>query len=360
MNLDNLTVHFGPRSYDIRFGSEILSEIGIFCQALSLGVNVAVLSNPTVGKYYSRTVMGSLVSAGFSVRYFEIPDGESYKNSETLNFIYDSLINAGLNRESFLIALGGGVVGDITGFAASTYLRGIPFVQIPTSLLAQVDSSVGGKTGINHPLGKNLIGSFYQPRMVLIDSATLTTLPEREYLSGLAEVIKYGVVCDSTFFDFLAENREKILNRDSECLLTVIRSSCALKASVVESDEKEAGCRAVLNYGHTFAHAIESLAGYSVFLHGEAVAMGMVQSALLSERSGYASSEDTERIIDLVRSFRLPVELASFPHEAYLRVMLRDKKVRDSGINFVFNKKIGGAVIEKVADWDFLLHNVSR
>jgi 3-dehydroquinate synthase len=360
LNQDHLTVRFGPRSYDIRFGTGILPEVGIFCQALALGVNVAVISNPTVGNLYFRTVADSLNRAGFSVSYIEIPDGECYKNSETLNFIYDSLIKSGLNRESFLIALGGGVVGDITGFAASTYLRGIPFVQIPTSLLAQVDSSVGGKTGINHPLGKNLIGTFYQPRMVLIDSATLTTLPEREYLSGLAEVIKYGVVCDGAFFDFLAENREKLLKRDRDCLLSVIRSSCALKASVVECDEREGGCRAVLNYGHTFAHAIESLAGYSAYLHGEAVAMGMVQSAVLSEKKGYAGHEDTARIIDLVRSFQLPVNLASFTNEAYLRVMLRDKKVRDGGINFVFNKKIGGSVIENVADWDFLLHNVSR
>ena len=196
--------------------------------------------------------------------------------------------------------------------------------------------------------------------MVLIDSATLTTLPEREYLSGLAEVIKYGVVCDSTFFDFLAENREKILNRDSDCLLTVIRSSCALKASVVECDEKEGGCRAVLNYGHTFAHAIESLAGYSAYLHGEAVAMGMVQSACYPRKKDMPALRTQRGLLIWSVLFGSLSKLASFPNEAYLRVMLRDKKVRDGGINFVFNKKIGGAVIEKVADWDFLLHNVSR
>jgi 3-dehydroquinate synthase len=360
LNKDCLTVRFGPRSYDIHFGTGILSDVGAFCQALALGANVAVVTNQKVGSLCSSVITDSLTSAGFSVCSVEIPDGESYKNSETLNSIYDFLINAGLNRESFLIALGGGVVGDITGFAASTYLRGIPFVQIPTSLLAQVDSSVGGKTGINHPLGKNLIGSFYQPRMVLIDNETLATLPEREYLSGLAEVVKYGVVCDSVFFDFLSENREKLLNRDSACLLTVIRSSCALKASVVEHDERECGYRAVLNYGHTFAHAIESLAGYSAYLHGEAVSMGMVQSAVLSEKMGYARAEDTARIIALLTSLHLPVDLAAFSKDAYRQVMLRDKKVRDGGINFVFNKRIGASVIEKTIDWDFLLHNVSR
>jgi 3-dehydroquinate synthase len=359
LNNDKLTVCFGPRSYDIRFGSGILSEIGTYCQGLALGENVAVVTNPTIGRLYYSAVKESLTRAGYFVHLVEIPDGEIYKNSETLNFIYDSLINVGLNRDSFLIALGGGVVGDITGFAASTYLRGIPFVQIPTSLLAQVDSSVGGKTGINHPLGKNLIGSFYQPRMVLIDSATLTTLPEREYLSGLAEVIKYGVVCCTDFFDFLVENHEKLLRRESSCLLSVIRSSCALKASVVERDEKEGGYRAVLNYGHTFAHAIESLAGYSVYLHGEAVAMGMVQSAILSENMGYALPEDTTRIISLIRSLQLPAEMVRFSKEAYRQVILRDKKVRDGGINFVYNKGIGEAVIEKTTDWDFLLHNVS-
>jgi 3-dehydroquinate synthase len=357
---DILKVRFGPRTYNIRFGARILSEIGSISRALELGEKVAVITNPTVGKEYSGTVNDSLVRAGFSSTIVEIPDGESFKNSETLNTVYDSLIRAGLSRDSFLIALGGGVVGDLTGFAASTYLRGIPFVQIPTSLLAQVDSSVGGKTGINHPLGKNLIGSFYQPRMVLIDISTLSTLPEREYLSGLAEVIKYGVVCDDEFFDYLADNTEKLIKRDSDCLLAVIRSSCRIKAAIVERDEQEGGCRAVLNYGHTFAHAIESLAGYSEYLHGEAVAIGMVQSAVLSEKKGYSRPEDTKRIIDLIRSLRLPVELTSFSEEAFRQVMLRDKKVRDGGINFVFNKRIGESVIEKVADWDFLLQNVSR
>jgi 3-dehydroquinate synthase len=330
------------------------------CKTLSLGDKVALITNPTIGSRYAGMVCNSLINAGYSVAKIEIPDGESFKSSETLNNIYDSLINIGLTRDSFLVALGGGVVGDITGFAASTYLRGIPFIQVPTTLLAQVDSSVGGKTGINHPLGKNLIGTFYQPRMVVIDIATLDTLPEREYVSGLAEVIKYGVICDKNFFEFLVENREKILNRDPGCLVRVIRTSCALKAAIVEQDEKEGGHRAILNYGHSFAHAVEGLSEYSRFLHGEAVAMGMAHAALLSEMKGYAQSEDTERIIDLIRSLQLPVELVTFPALSYRQMMQRDKKVRDDGINFVFNRGIGDAVIEKVSDWNFLLKNVPQ
>jgi len=356
---DNLTVHFGQRSYEIHFGEGILAEIGELSRSLSLGEKVIVITNPAVGSRYSEVVSSSLMSAGFTVATYEIPDGESYKCSETLNSIYDSLITAGLTRDSFLVALGGGVVGDITGFAASTYLRGIPFIQVPTSLLAQVDSSVGGKTGINHPLGKNLIGAFYQPCLVMIDIATLDTLPEREYISGLAEVIKYGIVCDRSFFEFLVENRDEIVKRDPDCLVHVIRTSCALKASIVEQDEKEGGYRAILNYGHSFAHAIEGITEYSRFLHGEAVAMGMARSAILSEMKGYASSEDTQRIIDLIRSMNLPVELIPFPALSYRRLMQPDKKVRDGGIHFVFNRGIGGAVIEKVSDWDFLLKNVS-
>jgi 3-dehydroquinate synthase len=358
--LDALTVSLGDRSYAIRFGAGILSGIGALCRELRLGSTVAVVTNPTVGRYYLESIAESLAQAGFVVRTIEIPDGERHKNSQTLNEIYDALISAGLNRQSFLVALGGGVVGDITGFAASTFLRGIPFVQVPTTLLAQVDSSVGGKTGINHPLGKNLVGTFYQPCLVLIDTDTLDTLPEKEYLSGLAEVVKYGAVCDASFFAFLSSEAAKLLVRDKGDLLAAIRRSCSLKASVVERDEREGGYRAVLNYGHTFAHAVESLTGYSRYLHGEAVAMGMVQAARLSEAKGYARREETLRIVDLLRTLRLPVELPPFPAEEYRQAILRDKKVRDGGINFVFNSGIGDSIMEKVSDWDFLLHNIPR
>ncbi|MEA5113508.1 MAG: 3-dehydroquinate synthase [Geobacteraceae bacterium] len=354
----DLAVKLGVRSYDIKFGRGIATEVGRFCRDLDLGNHVAVVSNPNIWKYCGDTVVTSLLAAGFAVHKVEIPDGESFKNSETLNRIYDFLIEEGLDRQSFLVALGGGVIGDITGFAASTYLRGIPFIQIPTTLLAQVDSSVGGKTGINHKLGKNLIGAFYQPRLVVIDSAMLDTLPEREYLSGLAEVVKYGVVCDGRFFDFLESSVEKLLSRESDCVLKTVRKCCELKASVVERDEREGSYRAVLNFGHTFAHAIEKLTEYSHFLHGEAVAIGIVHAARLSESMGYASAEDTMRIVDLLKSLHLPTEFTGFASDEYFSVMLRDKKVRDGGINFVFNKGLGNSVIERVTDWDCLLKNV--
>lgn len=355
-----LTVELGERSYDIHFGDGILDETGSMCRNLSFGNRCALITNPTVGIHYAGRVSESLENAGFSVSVLEIPDGESYKSSHTLSGIYDFLISSGINRESFIVALGGGVVGDIAGYAAATFLRGIPFVQVPTTLLAQVDSSVGGKTGINHPLGKNLIGAFYQPRLVLVDITTLDTLPVREYRSGLAEIVKYGIVCDGDFFGFLETNLVKLSNGDRSALASAIRTSCAIKASVVGSDEREGGLRAVLNYGHTFAHAVESLTGYSRYLHGEAVSIGMVQAAMLSGKRGYATSEDTERIIALLRSLNLPVTLEPFSPADYRVAMSRDKKARDGGINFVFNRNIGGHVIEKTMDWDFLLCNVTH
>jgi len=358
VNLQKLLVSLGERSYTIQIGNGLLSALGEKCNELVLGSTAAIVTNSTVGRFYAETVKASLENAGFFTHLVEIPDGESFKNSVTLNGIYDALLEAGLGRDSFLVALGGGVVGDVTGFAASTFLRGIPFVQVPTTLLAQVDSSVGGKTGINHALGKNLIGSFYQPSLVLIDTETLSTLPERDYVSGLAEVLKYGVVCDGDFFRYIAGNVENLLKRDRDCLQEVIRISCTLKASVVERDEKEGGYRAVLNYGHTFAHAIERLTNYTSFLHGEAVAIGMVQAARLSALKGYAEQHDTESIVDLLKSLGLPVDLVPFPVDQYYQALLKDKKMRSRGINFVFNKGIGDSVIENVSDWDFLLQVV--
>ncbi len=353
--LDNITVGLGERSYTIYFGENILAEIGPRCRALGTGNNVAVVTNPVVGSYYLEPVVSALDQAGFTVHRVEIPDGEEYKNLDTLKNIFDRLIEFGLDRGSLLLALGGGVVGDVAGFAAATYLRGIPFVQVPTTLLAQVDSSVGGKTGINHDRGKNLIGAFYQPSLVMIDVATLDTLPEREYLSGLAEVVKYAIVLDGALFDFLSANPGRILARDRGCLVTAIKRSCAIKASIVEKDEKEAGLRAVLNYGHTLAHAVETLTGYREYTHGEAVAIGMVQAAKFSEFIGYSGRADTERIVELISSLRLPVELPSFSASAYIDALSHDKKVREGGINFVFNKGIGDFHISRVSDIHALL-----
>ncbi len=348
--MSSITVGLAERSYEILFGHDIIAGIGTVCRDLDLGNSVAVITNPTVGAFYYEQVRDSLATAGFSVYRIEIPDGEEFKNIETLKGIYGGLIEAGLDRGSFILALGGGVVGDIAGFAAASYLRGIPFVQVPTTLLAQVDSSVGGKTGINHEKGKNLIGAFYQPAVVLVDVATLDTLPRREFLSGMAEVVKYGVTLDGELFDFISENSSRLLTRDSGPLLKVIQRCCELKASIVSQDERETGVRAVLNYGHTFGHAVETLTGYTAYTHGEAVAIGMAQAAKISEQLGYSGRTETGRIITLLENLGLPTCLPLFSAAAYKEALLRDKKVRDKGLSFVFNKGIGDFFIDRVTD----------
>lgn len=353
--MDSLTVGLNERSYPIYFGTGVLAGIGSLCRDLKLGAKVAVVTNPTVGAFYREPVMASLDAAGFGAVCVEIPDGEEFKNSEILDSIYDRLIDSGLDRGAFIIALGGGVVGDIAGFAAASYLRGIPFVQIPTTLLAQVDSSVGGKTGINHSKGKNLIGAFYQPRLVLIDVETLDTLAEREYLSGLAEVVKYGVALDRDFFDQIRSSTDRLLVREKESLLAVIKRCCAIKASIVEQDERENGLRAVLNYGHTMGHAVETLTGYTAYKHGEAVSIGMVQAARFSQAMGFADASDTEQIIDLLQKLRLPIEPPCFRAEDYTAALFRDKKMRDGGLNFVFNRGIGSFHIGRITDISLLL-----
>jgi 3-dehydroquinate synthase len=354
--LETLKVDLGERSYDIAFGKGILSKLGSLCRDSLIGERVMVITNPEIGDYYFESVRNSLVDAGYNVQKFIVPAGEEYKNIETLKTIYDALISAGLDRGSFIIALGGGVIGDISGFAAATYLRGISYVQVPTTLLAQVDSSVGGKTGINHEKGKNLIGAFYQPNLVCIDVNTLDTLPEREYLSGLAEVVKYGIVYDADFFNFIYSNADKLLMRDKECLLEVERRSCAIKASVVVQDERESSLRAVLNYGHTIGHAIESLSEYKIYLHGEAVAIGMVCAAKVSEAMGHSAKGDTDRIVRMLKSLKLPVELPSYNAESYAAAILRDKKVKDGYITFVLNDGIGNFSLVKLSD----LHDVLK
>jgi 3-dehydroquinate synthase len=352
-----IRVGLDERPYNIHIGCGLLANLGTLCRTLPLKGSAAIITNTTVAPLYLHQVKNSLQSAGYSVSAIELPDGEEFKNSATLESIYDELINAGLDRDAFIVALGGGVVGDMAGFAAATYLRGIPFVQVPTSLLAQVDSSVGGKTGINHRLGKNLIGAFYQPRLVLIDLDTLYTLPEREYLCGLAEIVKYGVALDREFFDYLLQEREPLKMRDKNALLHVVASSCAIKASIVERDEREGGLRAVLNYGHTLGHAVETLAGYGVVKHGEAVAIGMAQIAQVSCQRGYSSREERDRIIELISGFGLATCLPDFPAGEYQKIIEHDKKKRDDGVNFIFNRGIGDFVMEKVTDIGSLLEN---
>jgi len=353
----SIQVGLDDRSYSIHAGSGLLPKLGTLCRDLRLNGSVAVITNTTVAPLYLTQVSNSLATAGYAVKVIVLPDGEEFKNSATLDTIYDALISEGLDRGAFIVALGGGVVGDMAGFAAATFLRGIPFVQVPTTLLAQVDSSVGGKTGINHRLGKNLIGAFYQPKMVLIDLDTLDSLPEREYLCGLAEVIKYGVALDRKFFDFMSTEITALKLRDKRALLHVVTEACTIKASVVERDEREGGLRAVLNYGHTIGHAVETLAGYGAVKHGEAVAVGMVQIAKLSFMRGYSTQAELDTIVDLIGKFGLPTQLPDFPAPEYQKIIEHDKKKRDDGVNFIFNRGIGNFVIEKVTDIGSLLRS---
>ena len=355
MTAETIKVALGERSYSITLGAGILDTLGSLCRGLGLSGSAAVVSNTTVAPLYYDRVRAALEEAGYPVFLVQLPDGEGFKNSATLDLIYDSLVDASLDRGSFIVALGGGVIGDMAGFAAASYLRGIPFVQVPTTLLAQVDSSVGGKTGINHPRGKNLIGAFYQPRAVLIDVATLDTLPEREYLSGLGEIVKYGAVLDRDFFDFLEQNAPRLLARDQAALIHAVGRCCAIKAGVVESDEREGGVRAVLNYGHTLGHAVETLTGYTRYLHGEAVAIGMVQAARFSQSLGFCTGADRERIDALLERFGLPRELPAFAAGAYAEALSHDKKVRDSGLLFICNFGIGAYRMERVKDLKALL-----
>ncbi len=353
--MTKVTVGLDERSYQIYIDTGTLSQLGELCRQSSLKGRVAIVTNPVVSALYLARTKTSLESAGYRVTVIEIPDGEEYKCSATLEIIYDRLIEAEFDRSSLLVALGGGVIGDITGYAAATFLRGVPFVQVPTTLLSQVDSSVGGKTGINHRLGKNLIGAFYQPRLVLIDLDTLDTLPEREYHSGLAEVLKYGIVLERGFFEFISGRVEAIRQRDKAVLRQIVATSCRIKADVVEKDEKEGGLRVVLNYGHTIGHAVETLAGYGALRHGEAVAIGIAQAARLSESKGFSTSCDCKKITDLLESLGFSIEMPDFSLDEYLRIICHDKKKRDDGVNFIFNQGIGDFVIENVADLRSLL-----
>ena len=297
--MQTLTVALGDRSYPIHIGSGLLNQPELLLPHLKIP-QATIVTNTTVGPLYLDRVQKALVQAGVKTMAIILPDGEAYKNTESLNHIYDVLLQNRMERKGTLIALGGGVIGDLTGFAAATYLRGVPFIQIPTTLLAQVDSSVGGKTGINHPLGKNMIGAFYQPQVVLADTETLNTLPDRELSAGLAEIIKYGLISDLPFFEWLEANMELLLARDPQALTYAILRSCQNKADVVAADERESGRRALLNLGHTFGHAIEAGMGYGNVLHGEAVGTGMIMAAVLSQQLGWISKQDVARIRALI------------------------------------------------------------
>jgi 3-dehydroquinate synthase len=342
----SVTVPLGERSYDIRIKSGLLGEIGAHLRALGFEGAVGVVTNQVIGRLYAPAVLRSLRAAGLAPSTIVLPDGERTKSLRSVATILDALVKARFERGSALVALGGGVIGDLTGFAASIYMRGIPFVQVPTTLVAQVDSSVGGKTGINHALGKNLIGTFYQPRLVLADPDTLRTLPVREWVAGLAEVIKYGVIEDESFFAYLERQVDRLLKLEAEPVGRVVARSCEIKASVVARDEREADLRRVLNYGHTVGHALESLGDYRKLIHGEAVAIGMAMEADLAQYLGLCAPEAVERLRALIRRAGLPDALPAVTFARLWAAMQHDKKVMQGRIHCVLPERIGRVVIQ--------------
>ena len=350
--MNTLTVELGERSYPIFIGQGLLDKPELLTQHVQ-GRQVMVVSNDTIAPLYLDRVRE--IFSDFELATVILPDGEQYKNLDTLNLIFTALLENKFNRGCTLVALGGGVVGDITGFAAASYQRGVAFLQIPTTLLAQVDSSVGGKTGVNHPQGKNMIGAFHQPACVLIDTDTLDTLDDRQLAAGLAEVIKYGLIRDAAFFDWLEQNIELLKARDKQALAYAIERSCALKAEIVAADERESGQRALLNLGHTFGHAIETGTGYGNWLHGEAVATGMLMAADLSARHGWLSPDAVRRTEKLLQQSNLPTCPPDEMDTArFMELMAVDKKVVDSGLRLVLLKAIGDAVLTSDFDADKL------
>nr|WP_267876920.1 bifunctional shikimate kinase/3-dehydroquinate synthase AroKB [Massilia atriviolacea] len=339
-----LNVDLGERSYPITIGAGLLSDPALLERHIA-GRKVAIVTNTTVAPLYLERVAAPLRACGRDVLEIVLPDGEQFKNWDSLMTIFDALLEHRCDRKTTLVALGGGVIGDLTGYAAASYMRGVPFVQMPTTLLSQVDSSVGGKTGINHPLGKNMIGAFYQPRAVLADTASLDTLAPRELSAGLAEVIKHGAIIDAAFFDWIEANIGKLMARDPEALAHAISRSCEIKADVVRQDEREGGLRAILNFGHTFGHAIEAGMGYGAWLHGEAVGCGMVMAADLSHRLGLVDAATVARMRALVGAAGLPTVAPHLGTERWLELMEVDKKNEGGAIKFILMKPLGSPSI---------------
>lgn len=352
--MQTLKVELANRSYPIHIGRSLINDASLILPHLKRK-HVAIVTNTTVAPLYLEKLTTALQVAGVKIIPIILPDGEAYKNTETLNTIYDVLLQNRCERSTTLIALGGGVIGDLTGYAAATYLRGVPFIQIPTTLLSQVDSSVGGKTGINHPLGKNMIGAFYQPQLVLADIDTLLTLPAREFSAGMAEVIKYGLIRDADFFNWLETNIKGLMSQDEKLLSYAIYRSCQNKAEVVARDEHEQGERALLNLGHTFGHAIENAMGYGVWLHGEAVAAGTMMAADLSLRMQWLSEIDIARIEALFKAANLPTKAPDLGVAKYLDLMGLDKKVENGKIRLILQQAIGKSVI--TSDYEAALLN---
>lgn len=343
--MEEVKVDLGEKSYSIYIDQAFLAEGIRILRTKTAAKRVLVISDETVGAIYGKELLAILQEANFLAELVTVPAGESSKSAEHCMALYTKAIEYGLDRKSLIIALGGGVVGDLAGFVAATLLRGIPFVQIPTTLLAQVDSSVGGKVAINHPLGKNLIGSFYQPQMVLIDTDFFHTLPARELYTGLAEVIKYGVIADSELFAYLEANSRAVLHKDSHAMQHIITHSCRIKARIVEQDECETSVRAILNFGHTIAHAIETATDFTKYNHGEAVAIGMYGAAKLSNYLGLCSQEEVLRVGKLIEKLQLPTAAPDCNARELLPLLSRDKKVVNGKINWILLKQIGEVVI---------------
>ena len=346
--MKTININLEKRGYPIYVGEGLIEDYDLFKKHIS-NKKVAIITNDKVAPLYLQKVT-NILSNGKDIIPIILPDGEAFKNLETLNLIYDALLKNKANRQVTLIALGGGVIGDITGFAAATFMRGVDFIQIPTTLLSQVDSSVGGKTGINHQLGKNMIGAFYQPKCVIADIRLLETLPDKELSAGLAEVIKYGLIKDFSFFEWLENNIEGIMKRDSQLLIQSVIRSCQNKADIVEADEFESGIRAILNLGHTFGHAIETDTGYGTWLHGEAIATGMVMAAYLSEQMGWLSREENQRIKSLIIHANLPINPPEISKQKFLDLMQLDKKTKKDQIHLVLQQGIGKAIL--TSDYD--------
>ena len=343
--MKQLGIDLGDRSYDIRVGRHLLEKTPDWVLEITHPSRVVVITHPSINRLYGEKLSAGFSSAQVPIQFIEVPEGEKSKSLDQAEKIYDRLMEWKCDRQTVLIALGGGVIGDLTGFVAATYVRGVPFIQIPTTVLAQVDSSVGGKTAVNHARGKNMIGVFYQPRLVVADLETLKSLPEKEFKVGIAEIVKHGVIEDLELFQYLEREYQNILAQDTDALEHIIATSCAIKARVVEKDERESHYRMVLNFGHTVGHAIEALTGYSTYTHGEAVAMGMGVAAKLSQLMGRCKEDVPRRIIDLIEKFGLPTRLPDLKTEDLIQSMYLDKKTAHKKIRFILVKEIGAIEI---------------
>jgi 3-dehydroquinate synthase len=344
-----VTVDLGERTYPIHIGTGLIGRTELFAPHIR-GASVTIVTNTTVDPLYGDLLRAALAPLGKKVSTVVLPDGEAYKNWETLNRVFDALLEGQADRKTTLIALGGGVIGDMTGFAAACYMRGVPFIQVPTTLLSQVDSSVGGKTGINHPLGKNMIGAFYQPLAVIADTAAVDTLPEREVAAGVAEIVKTAVIADAAFFEWIEANVEALNRRDPDALAHAVKRSCEIKASVVAADEREGGLRAILNFGHTFGHAIEAGLGYGEWLHGEAVGCGMVMAADLSVRLGHLGDAQRQRLVRVIEAAHLPTRAPALGDTRYIDLMKVDKKAEAGAIKFILLKGLGATLVSEAPE----------